>query len=155
MATWAIKTPEDYAAAHKAIQDRLNRIAEGGKGAMTTATTDVVLDALGRSVERAPVREGPLRGSGYAEVNGITVATGNEDGSITVRGAAAPPEGDVIKAEIGFTEKYAFVQHEHVEFKHPMGGQAKYLESVVVENEQRYLNHLAESAKKGLRGEDV
>lgn len=158
MATRVIKTPADYAAAHKAIQDRLDKIAEGGKKALTKAVTDVAIDIISRAVERAPVCDGDLRGSGYANVNGDLVAKGRDDqsGGTDIVGTPGEPAGNIIVAEIGFSEeKYAFVQHEHLEFNHPIGGQAKYLESVIVENEDRYMKLLADSAKKGLRGDDV
>ena len=157
MARWDIKTAADYAAAHRAIQDRLDSMTKGIKGATTQAMVDVTMDCLGKAVERAPVELGDLRGSGFAEVNGSTVAMGKEDGStgIDVLGAPGAPSGNEIVGAIGFTAPYAFTQHEHTEFNHPIGGQAKYLESVIAEHQQRWRKHLAESAKKGSRGEGV
>lgn len=48
-------------------------------------------------------------------------------------GTVLPPENKngVITVEMGFgglAEDYALIQHENLEFKHPNGGQAKYLE---------------------------
>lgn len=148
-----IKSAADYAAAMRSIQDKLDRIVEDVETVSTEAVADIALDCLGRSVERAPVETGDLRGSGFAEVNGATVAMGNEKGGIDVRGTPGEPAGNVVEAAIGFTAPYAFVQHEHTEFNHPLGGQAKYLESVVVENADKWANHLAEKSKKALRGD--
>jgi hypothetical protein len=153
MATRVIKTAADYAAAARAIQDKLDKVTEGIKGATAQAVTDVAVDCISRAVERAPVEFGDLRGSGYASVNGTTVATGNDDGTVSVAGTPdATADGSAV-AEIGFAAPYAFVQHEHVEFNHPLGGEAKYLESVVVENSGRWKKHLADSVRKGLRGD--
>lgn len=155
MGTWVIKSPEDYARAMKAIQDKLDDMVTNVEKNTNQAVADVALDCLGRSVERAPVETGDLRGSGYASVNGSTIARGKEDGSISASGAPPANSGDKIDAEIGFTSSYAFVQHEHTEFNHPMGGQAKYLESVIVENAGKWQKHLMEAAKDGLRGDET
>ncbi len=160
MATWVIKTAADYERAHRAIQEKLNRATKGAEGASLKALTDVSVDCLSRAVERAPVEFGDLRGSGYVSINGAKIAAGQQDGNVVVSEkpetdtAAAGYISDMKKnvAEVGFTAPYAFTQHEHVEFNHPLGGQAKYLESVVVENESRWAKHLAESAKDGFEG---
>jgi hypothetical protein len=152
MATRVIKTAADYAAAARAIQDKLDKITEGIKGATAQAVTDVALQCLEKSVERAPVEFGDLRGSGYVTINGNLVAHGEKQG-IKALSDPSVSEGTVITAEIGFAAPYAFVQHEHVEFNHPIGGEAKYLESVVVENSGRWKKHLANSVRKGLRGD--
>jgi hypothetical protein len=150
---WVIKSPADYAAAMKGIQDKLDRIVENVETASTQAVTDIAIDCIGRAVERAPVETGDLRGSGFAEVNGATVAMGNEDGSagIQILGSPGEPAGNVVKAGIGFTSPYAFVQHEHMEFNHSLGGQAKYLESVVAENKDKWAEHLAKTISNGLK----
>lgn len=157
MGRWDIKTAADYAAASRAIQERLDGMVEGIKNASVQAVADVTMDCLARAVERAPVENGDLRGSGFAEVNEATIAMGKEDasGGIDILGDPGEPSGNEIVGAVGFTAPYAFVQHEHTEFDHPIGGQAKYLESVVAENQERYRKHLAESAKKGARGEGV
>ncbi|MDF2884740.1 MAG: hypothetical protein K0R54_5310 [Clostridiaceae bacterium] len=67
------------------------------------ALHDVALDLLGKAKELAPVDTGDLRGSASMEI-----------------------ENNV--ATIGFEEPYAVSQHEHTEYEHPQGGQAKYLE---------------------------
>lgn len=59
-----------------------------------------------RSVAIAPIRSGRLRASAQVEPGA---------GKVTVRYGAA----------------YAAIQHEHTEFRHPNGGQAKFLQSIV------------------------
>ena len=155
MAKWVIKTAADYAAAHKGIQDKIDKVTEGINSATIKAVIDIALDWIGRAVERAPVETGDLRGSAYVKINGTLVAKGNEDGSITVLGSPSiPTDGRMtITVEIGFTSPYAFVQHEHVEFEHPLGGEAKYLESVIVEGSAAARQYLIDSAKKAFGGD--
>lgn len=64
---------------------------------------------LGQGTQEAPIELGTLRGSGYAETELHEAA------------------GEVV-GQVGFPLVYAAVQHEHLEFNHPLGGKAKYLE---------------------------
>lgn len=95
-------------AAMSQIASILGRTPDTGAEGMN----DVVLDIGSRAAERAPVETGALRGS--------------MEHSVTV-------EGDEIVGEIRFTEKYAAAQHEHLEYNHPLGGEAKYLERSAIE----------------------
>lgn len=83
---------------------------------------DVVTDIGSRAVERAPVETGALRGSMETEVT---------------------EEGGAVVGEIRFTEKYAARQHEHVEYKHPLGGEAKYLERAALEKAEEVREKMA------------
>ncbi|BBN97501.1 hypothetical protein [Sporolactobacillus terrae] len=108
--------------AMKAFDKRINNI----KRYTPQAMSDVVKDLHRRAVEQAPLDTGDLRGSGFHEVdNGPTRATGT----------------------VGFTAPYALVQHEHTEFNHPRGGNAKYLENPLKQNTNRYINYLKNSVK--------
>ena len=73
---------------------------------------DIVLDIGSRAAEKAPVKEGHLRESVEVDVE---------------------TKGSEIIGEIRFTEKYAAKQHEHVQYRHPKGGEAKYLEKAALE----------------------
>ena len=152
MAKWTIKTAADYARAHKAIQAKLDKVTEDLKAVPAKALTDIAVDCLSRAVERAPVELGDLRGSGYADINGAAFASGDKSGSVKTLGFTPPP-AEVTTAEIGFFAPYALVQHEHVEFNHPLGGQAKYLESVVVERSAAWRDYLIKAAKDAVGGD--
>lgn len=115
------------------------------------AFTDDCLDLLGKSVRDAPIDTGDLRGSGSLQIDNSNIANGNKDGSITVTGAVNDMETSSINGLIGFSEVYAVRQHEHEEYKHPKGGQAKYLEQPFRENEQKYIKHIAEAVKGALK----
>lgn len=83
----------------------LGNVTEDGMKAIVTDIQQVAAD-------RAPIDTGTLRGSAFNEV-----AT----------------EGDEIIGSVHFPEKYAARQHEHVEYQHPQGGEAKYLEKTMIE----------------------
>lgn len=70
------------------------------------ALRDVAKDVLRVARELAPVDEGKLRRSGKIRVD----------------------DKDVI---VRFTAPHAFLQHERLDYQHPHGGQAKYLEAAV------------------------
>ncbi len=95
------------------------------KQAVPKALTDVGLDLLGKSKEKAPIDTGDLRGTGFMNL---------EDNGKT--------------AVIGFTEIYALRQHEGLEYKHPLGGEAKYLENPLKENTQKYIKHIKDAIGK-------
>ena len=101
----------------------------------------VVLDTLGESMRNAPILTGNLRGSGSARINGQQVGhTTNSDGSNSVETDAYSPKGTetIVRGEVGFDCEYALVQHEHIEFNHPRGGKAKFLEDTLKEKSGDY-----------------
>ncbi len=126
----------------RAFNTRLRNVKKITKEGMT----DIVLDCLGKSVENAPVDLGDLRGSGHAEINNRNIAKGNEDGSIQITGSA--DETTRIEGVVGFSSPYAAVQHESLNFTHPKGGKAKYLEDTVSQNSDKWIKHLARKARE-------
>lgn len=61
---------------------------------------------IGRAIPRTPVEFGVLRASHYV----------------------GPPTGNPPRVELGYGTVYAFRQHEELTWRHPRGGEAKYLE---------------------------
>lgn len=119
-------------------------------GGSAHGLADAGVFILSESVPLAPVDTGNLRGSGYVELDGERVARGDgKSGTVSTIGAV--PE-DATHAEIGFGAKYAADQHEQVNLNHPRGGEAKYLESVLVENYDRILELIATGVQNGLNG---
>ncbi len=118
-------------------------------------------DLLGRSMRDAPVDEGTLRASGTAEVyaNGRAVARRG------FRQVAGQPEipvmvsrpvqegglGDAVVGEVGFNTPYTLVQHERLDFNHPKGGKAKYLESNLTGQADRYQDNLSDHLREALQ----
>lgn len=127
--------------------DRLNKKNSRG-------FTDALMFVASESQQRAPVDTGDLRGSIKVEINGEIYAEGekiNSDSSendkvkipnreINVVGAL--PE-HATKGSVSFNTKYAAQQHEQINYNHPNGGQAKYLESVLLEESDRILQLIA------------
>ena len=118
-------------------------------------------DLLGRAMRDAPVDEGTLRASGHAAVyaNGKAVA---RRGFREVKGQPEAPEmlthrvveggaGDAVVGEVGFNTPYALVQHERLDFNHPKGGKAKYLEDPLKEQAGRYQDNLADHLRGALK----
>lgn len=151
----------------QAIESKLQIKVDAVNEAVAQAVAECALDCLDRSVQRAPVESGDLRSSGYATINGNMYAKGSGDNSgaagVSVVGTA--PVGPRIDAEVGYTEKHALKQHDDVSLRHDRtdgyvrpdgstvnmiaGGEAKYLESVVVENADKWGEHIKTAAKRG------
>lgn len=106
------------------FNDKLKKV----KRYTAKAMQDVTLDLRSKSVQLAPIETGDLRGSGYSSVS---------------------ENGDTVVGEVGFAEEYAWQQHEDLSYKHPLGGQAKYLEQPFDENAEKYITHLKNSAEDG------
>jgi hypothetical protein len=132
----------------KEVQAAFDKKLKQIQGYTKEAITDVTLDLTGKAVLLAPVDTGDLRGSGQGIINKTVVAEGNKDGSISHKGK--PPQAEVYNGMVTFTAKYAVRQHEEMEYNHPQGGQAKYLEQPFKENTDKYIKHLADSVKKAV-----
>lgn len=111
---------------------------------MTVQSAEGLKDALlyvaNESQKRAPADTGDLRGSVLVEMDNTVIAKGNESGGLTITGNA--PENST-KGSVGYNTPYAANQHEHTEYDHPLGGQAKYLESVLTGEKDRILQLIA------------
>jgi hypothetical protein len=118
-------------------------------------------DLLGRAMRDAPVDEGTLRASGSAEVyaNGRAVA---RRGFREVADQPEAPEmvsrpvqegglGDAVVGEVGFNTPYALTQHERLDFNHPKGGKAKYLEDNLTQQAGRYQDNLSDHLREALK----
>ena len=112
-----------YLTGVETAMSQVARILEQSSESTKKGVIEVINDIGARAAERAPVDTGNLRGS---------------------MGLALEQNGDEIIGEIGFHEKYAAAQHEHVEYKHPQGGEAKYLERAALEKADEVRNKMAE-----------
>lgn len=104
------------------FNEKISKISEACKKEII----DVCLDLQGKAQRIAPIKEGFLRASGNTEFK---------------------EERDIFYGEVGFNESYALEQHENLTFKHPKGGQAKYLEFPFIENKDLYLQNIKNSMK--------
>lgn len=106
--------------------------------AMASALYTEGQSILSDSQPLVPVETGTLRASGAVELPAIS--------------------GTAVEVVIGYggaAQDYAIVQHEHLEFAHPHGGQAKFLEQPALEHgatmEPRLGERLAAALQLGLR----
>lgn len=102
------------------------RVQAAGESALRVVAEDL----LGEAQRLAPVEEGTLRASGDVEVEhgvgGMTVAT------------------------VSFASIYAAAQHEGLDFEHPKGGQAKFLEQPLRAKAARYDRIIAAAISRAL-----
>lgn len=114
---------------------------------------DALLYVATESQQKAPVEFGDLRGSVLVEIDDVKVATGNGKSQatepdsnnglgITLSGESVPENGTV--GRVSYNTVYAAVQHEQINYNHPRGGQAKYLEQVLIDEQNRILKTIAE-----------
>lgn len=110
---------------------------------------------LGDAQRRAPVDEGTLRGSAELAliVNGSRFAGGGMEAAATAAALAAAASGRRVNitAEITFNTIYAARQHEELDWKHPKGGEAKYLQKAIQENAGR-LGALIQAGQRAIIG---
>ena len=116
-------------ALQKAMRQAPGRVIEAVGAGLYGAGNNVMAD----SKRRVPVRYGTLKGSGYVTM----------------------PEtsGTTVTVEMGYggpAEAYAIVQHERLDFHHPEGGEAKYLERAVNAARPAIPREVAEIARRAL-----
>jgi hypothetical protein len=105
------------------------------------AARDFVIKAanglLAQAVPLAPIETGTLRGS--------AVGPDPETGEHFIE------RDDYVEAMVSFNTPYAARQHEELEWKHPRGGQAKYLEQPYKALMPRWERALAAALERAVR----
>ena len=143
--------------------------------AATQGMIEVVEHLLGEAQRQAPKDEGTLGASGTAavfvdgkRVSGSTApsgfvmlsAAGPIEGpkthvdvhrDVDELAAASPKKGGGVEGIVSFNTPYALEQHERLDFHHPKGGKAKYLEDTLKENANRYAGILDQKMREALR----
>lgn len=111
-------------------------------------------DVHGKSFDRAPIEEGILRGSGEVAfiVDGTRFeGTGAYEAALAFAIAQARAGAlRELNVEVSYNTVYAARQHEELDWDHPLGGQAKYLESVLLEDAARYPAVIAAAQRREL-----
>lgn len=90
-------------------------------------------DLAGKSAREAPVDTGDLRAN-------CSVSYQKED-------------GEQKWYEVGYDLPYAITQHERLDFPHPKGGKAKYLEDPFNANKKQYERAIKKAAFDAIRKE--
>lgn len=123
------------------IVDKIQKEVDKLETKHTHGLADALLFVATESQQRAPVDTGDLRGSVQVDIEGQRYAQGVKGGGVNTVGAL--PE-KATKGSVSFNTPYAATQHEQINYDHPRGGQAKYLESVLVEEQDRILKLIAD-----------
>lgn len=129
-------------------------IRAAGRAAKRELIHEFALAVMGLAARRAPVDLGDLRGGFVVEVNGERWAHTESDGTGAVRVVQdrmdVPEDTDEIVVYIGTSGiPYAARQHEELSYRHPKGGQAKYLESALNELLPMLRQRLQDAAREG------
>ncbi len=99
------------------------KVAAAGRRALKKSA----LDLQGRSADEAPIDVGDLKGN--AGIDDSKLGTDDE-------------------IFVGYSLPYALRQHEELDFDHPRGGNAKYLENPFRANIKRYERFIAKSVNE-------
>jgi len=109
------------------IKEAVKIAEEAGLKALRTGAEAILTEAI----DETPVDTGTLRRSGTVTVgalpNGEQVYEAAASGS-DMKDAFPGPEGKEKAVYISFNTPYARRQHEELDYNHPRGGKAKYLE---------------------------
>lgn len=128
----------------------LNKAIDDLGGATLDGLEDIGLDLVGRAARDAPVDTGDLRGSARSSSEAGVFAKADDNGNVHQTGSI--PSGTKPVIAVAFGTPYAVRQHEELEYKHPRGGKAKYLEDNVKKQASRYVRLIADRLKRQLRG---
>lgn len=110
-----------------ALAAALNRLAERARAAGDAAMAENAEGLRDDAAQLTPVEAGELRD------------------------AAAVRRVAEEEYEVGYWGlDYAVVQHERLDYEHPNGGQAKFLEGPFVENRERYVAQVADALRRAL-----
>ena len=108
---------------------------------------------LTEAIDETPIETGTLRRSGTVTVgalpDGAQVYEAAESGS-DMKDAFPGPEGKEKAVYISFNTPYARRQHEELDYNHPLGGKAKYLEDPFNRNKEKVLQYAEKQVKKAL-----
>ena len=129
------------------ISEQLGKATESSKKAFASEMVRVFAETVRncpigdpnpgtRKNQQAP---GRLRASGTLTLDGALVATGAEGGYAITSGGNT----SATKAEIAYNTPYAFTQHEQLNYAHRYGGRAKYIEAVLLEEQERMRQTIA------------
>lgn len=111
------------------MDDDIERARSRFHRGVIAGVTAVCEDLVGAAQQLAPVDEGTLRGSGDVDI------------AVT---------DDAVIGTVSFNTIYAARQHEELDWRHPKGGQAKYLEGPLLDRLPRYEAIIAASARKAM-----
>jgi len=123
---------------------------EAGLKALRTGAEAILTEAI----DETPIDTGTLRRSGTVTVgalpDGAQVYEAAESGR-DMKDAFPDPVGKEKAVYISFNTPYARRQHEELDYEHPRGGKAKYLEDPFNRNKNKVLKYADKQIRKALK----
>ena len=139
------------------IKEAVNIAEEAGLKALRTGAEAILTEAI----DEAPVDTGTLRRSGTVTVGGLPpdseaiyqASKRKKDGGQRKSHKKAFPEpvGTEKAVYISFNTPYARRQHEEIDYDHPRGGKAKYLEDPFNRNKDKVIKYADNKIRKALK----
>ena len=132
------------------IKEAVKIAEEAGLKALRTGAEAILTEAI----DETPVDTGTLRRSGTVTVGKLpdsariyeAAEAGNE-----MKDAFPEPVGKEKAVYISFNTPYARRQHEELDYEHPRGGKAKYLETPFNANKKKVLKYADKQIRKALK----
>ena len=132
------------------IKEAVKIAEEAGLKALRTGAEAILTEAI----DEAPVDTGTLRRSGTVTVgklpDGARVYEAAESGN-EMKDAFPDPVGKEKTVYISFNTPYARRQHEELDYEHPRGGKAKYLETPFNANKNKVIQYADKQIRKALK----
>jgi hypothetical protein len=134
------------------IKEAVKIAEEAALKALRTGAESILTEAI----DETPIDTGTLRRSGTVTVgalpDGAQVYEAAESGS-DMKDAFPGPVGKEKAVYISFNTPYARRQHEELDYEHPLGGKAKYLETPFNANKKKVIKYAERKIKEALRRE--
>jgi len=132
------------------IKEAVKIAEEAGLKALRTGAEAILTEAI----DEAPIDTGTLRRSGTVTVGKLpdsariyeAAESGNE-----MKDAFTEKIGKEKAVYISFNTPYARRQHEELDYEHPRGGKAKYLEDPFNRNKEKVLKYADKQIRKALK----
>ena len=132
------------------IKEAVKIAEEAGLKALRTGAEAILTEAI----DETPIDTGTLRRSGTVTVgalpDGAQVYEAAEAGN-EMKDAFPDPVGKEKAVYISFNTPYARRQHEELDYEHPRGGKAKYLEDPFNRNKKKVLKYADKQIRKALK----
>ena len=132
------------------IKEAVKIAEKAGLKALWTGAGAILTEAI----DETPFESGTLRRSGTVTIGGLpdgaqvyaAAEAGNE-----MKDAFTGPVGQEKAVYISFNTPYARRQHEELDYNHPRGGKAKYLEDPFNRNKEKVLKYADKQIREALK----
>jgi hypothetical protein len=132
------------------IKEAVKIAEKAGLKALRTGAEAILTEAI----DEAPIDTGTLRRSGT-----VTVGSKADGGQVYAAAESGTEMKDAYPDKIGqekavyisFNTPYARRQHEELDYEHPRGGKAKYLETPFNANKKKVLKYADKQIRKALK----